>query len=139
MELRQGTEGVWVLGFRPWGAQGEEQNGLFFGLKIGQRRDVRGNAATLQRGRRPTSRRSGLRRDVPENGTKQRRDVGCQRRDVAERFKNQRRDVDNSRRDVPEGVKINIATLKIHVATLQRHSKSTSRRWKSTSRRSREG
>ena len=64
MELRQGTEGVWVLGFRSWGAQGEEQNGLFlalnpgnvatFGVKSrryredgGQRRDVRGNVATL--------------------------------------------------------------------------------------------
>ena len=54
-ELRHGIEGVWVLGFRPWGAQGEEQNGLFLSLKPG-------NVATFG----ATSRRSGQRRDVIE-------------------------------------------------------------------------
>ena len=63
-----------------------------FGLKTGQRRDVRGNVATLQRRIMPTSRRLGQRCDVPESVTKQRRDVGYQRRDV-----------DISRRDIPEG------------------------------------
>ena len=55
-----------MLGFRQWDVQGGEQNGLFFALKQGnvatfgatsrhyregcsQRRDVRGNFATLQR------------------------------------------------------------------------------------------
>ena len=64
------------------------------GLKTGQRRDAQGHrrdvteriyanvatfrgiVATLQRGYMPTSRRSGQRRDVPETGTKKRRDVG---------------------------------------------------------------
>ena len=45
------------------------------------------NVTTLQRGHMPTSRRSGQRRDVPDIGTKQRRDVGYQRRDVLEMFK----------------------------------------------------
>ena len=76
----------------------------------------------------PTSRRSGKRRDVPENVTKQRRDVGEQRRDVLETANNQRRDVGCSRRDVPEMVKINVATLESHVATFQRRLKLTSRR-----------
>ena len=107
-----------------------------FGFKTGQRRDVRGNVATLQRGLKPTSRRSGQRRDVTESGTKQRHDVGnprCdvtesgikqsrdveyQRRDVPETHKNSRRDVDYSRRDVPESIKIDVATLEIHDATL---------------------
>ena len=40
-----------------------------FGFKIGQRRDVRGNVATLQRVLRSTSRCSGQRRDVSETGT----------------------------------------------------------------------
>ena len=40
-----------------------------FGLKIGQRRDVRGNVAMLQRRIMPTSRRSGQRRDVLESVT----------------------------------------------------------------------
>ena len=99
-----------------------------FGLKTGQRHDVKGNVATLQRRFMPTSRRSGKRRDVPESVTKQRRDVGYQRRDVIETANNQRRDVTEtannqrrdvgiSRRDVPEGLKINVATLEIHVAT----------------------
>ena len=74
------------------------------GLKIGQRRDVRGNVMTFQRRGFPTSRRSGKHRDVPENSNKQRRNVGYQRRDVPERCTNQRRDVpENSnkqRRDV---------------------------------------
>ena len=97
-------------------------------LKIGQRRDVRGNVATLQRRIMPTSRRSGKHRDVPESVTKQRRDVGYQRRDVPETAENPRRDVEISRRDVPEGLKINVAMLEFHVVTFQRHSKSTSRR-----------
>ena len=66
-----------------------------FGLKTGQRRDIRGNVATLQRGLKPTSRRSGKRCDVTESGTKRRHDVWS-----------------------------NVATLqrliKIHVATFQR-------------------
>ena len=74
-----------------------------FGLKTGQRRDVRGNVAMLQRKIMSTSRRSGQRRDVPESVTKQCRDVGYQRRDVTETAKNQRRDVDISRREVLEG------------------------------------
>ena len=73
------------------------------GFKTGQRRDVQGNVATLQRMIMPTSRRSGKRRDVPESVTKERRDVGYQRRDVGY----QRRDVTetakNQSRDVPEG------------------------------------
>ena len=67
----------------------------------------------------PTSRRSGQRRDVPETGTKQHRDVGYQRCDVPETTKNQRRDVEISRRDVPESVKFNVVTLEINVATFQ--------------------
>ena len=74
----------------------------------------------LQRGLRPTLRRSVQRRDAPENGTKQRRDVGCKRRDVPETYKNPRRNVDISRRDVAERFKINVATLRTHVATFQR-------------------
>ena len=74
-----------------------------FGLKTGQRRDVRGNVATLQRRIMPTLRRSRQRRDIPESVTNQRPDVGYQRRDVTETAKNQRRDVDISCRDVPEG------------------------------------
>ena len=97
-------------------------------LKIGQRRDVRGNVVTLQRRIMPTSRRSGQRRDVPKSVTKQHRDVGYQRRDFLETAENPRRDVEISRRDVPEGLKINVATLEFHVTTFQRHSKSTSRR-----------
>ena len=78
----------------------------------------------------PTSRRSGQRRDVPETGTKQCRDVGYQRRDVPETAKNQRRDVEISRCDVPESVKFNVATLQSHVATFQRRVKLTSRRYR---------
>ena len=48
--------------------QGGEQNGLFLALK-------QGNVAMLQRGLKPTSRRSGQRRDVIESGTKRRLDV----------------------------------------------------------------
>ena len=92
-----------------------------FGLKTGQRHDVQGNVATLQRGLKPTSRSSGKRHDVTESGTKRRRDVEYQRRDVTETHKNSRRDVDYSRRDVQEGIKIDVATL-------QRHLKSMSRR-----------
>ena len=66
---------------------------------------------TLQKGLKPTSRRSGQRRDVTESGTKRHRDVGYQRRDVTETHKNSRRDVDYSRRDVPESIKIDVATL----------------------------
>ena len=50
---------------------------------------------TFQRVSFPTSRRSGQRRDVPE-------------------------DSNNQRRDVPERCKINVATLDINVATFQR-------------------
>ena len=96
------------------------------GLKTGQRRDVRGqrrdvteriyaNIATFG----ATSRRSGQRRDVPETGTKQRRDVGYQRRDIPETAKNQRHVVEIACRDVPESVKFNVATLEINVATFQ--------------------
>ena len=67
--------------------QGRRAKWVVFGLKTGQRRDVRGNVATFQRGKCSTSRRSGQCRDVPENGENQRRDVGDQRRDVPERFK----------------------------------------------------
>ena len=88
-----------------------------FGLKTGQRRDVRGNVAKLQRGLKPTSRRSSQRHDVTESWTKRHRDVEYQRRDVTETHKNSRRDVDYSSRDVPEGIKIDVATLGIHVAT----------------------
>ena len=91
------------LGFRQWGTQVRRVKWAIFGLKTGQRRDVRGNVATLHRRIMPTSRCLGQRRDVPESVTKQRRDVGYQRRDVTETAKNQRRDVDISRRDVPEG------------------------------------
>ena len=101
-------------------------------LKTGQRRDIRGNVATLQRRIMPTSRRSGQRRGVPESVTKQRRDVGYQHRDVPET-------AENPRRDVPETLKIDVATLGINVATFQRRVKLTSRRWISTSRRYREG
>ena len=111
--------------------RGEKQNELFLALK-------QGNVTTLQRELKPTSRRSGQRRDVTESRTKRRRDVGDQRRDVPEIHKNSRRDVDYSRRDVPEGIKIDVVTLEIHVATLQRPLKLTSRRWKSTLQRSRE-
>ena len=92
------------------------------GLKTGQRRDVRGIVATLQRGLKPTSRHSGQRRDVTEGGTKQRRDVEYQRRDVPETYK-------NPRRDVPETLKINVTTFESHVAKFQRRVKLTSRRW----------
>ena len=61
--------------------RGEDQNELFLALK-------QGNVATLQRGLKPTSRRSGQCRDVTESGTKRRRDVGYQRRDVTETHKN---------------------------------------------------
>ena len=74
----------------------------------------------LQRGLRPTSRCSVQRRNAPKNGTKQLRDVGCQRCYVPETYKNPRRDVDISRRDVVERFKINVATLRTHVATFQR-------------------
>ena len=75
---------------------------------------------TFQRGNLPTSRRSGQRRDVPEDGNNQ-------RRDVPEDGNNQRRDVGYQRREVPEGCKINVATLRSHVATFQRRVKLTSR------------
>ena len=34
-KLRQRTGGVWLLGFRKWGVQSEEQNGLLLALKHG--------------------------------------------------------------------------------------------------------
>ena len=127
--------------------QGEKRkNGLCVALKQGNVATFGGNVATLQRGYMPASRCSGQRHDVPETGTKQRRDVGYQRRDVPETSNNQRRDVEISRRDVEisrrdvlENVKFNVATLEINVATFQRHLKSTSRRCNLTPRRSREG
>ena len=64
-----------VLGFSQGGVEGEEQKWPIFGLKTGQRRDVQGNVATLQRGLKPTLRRSDQRRDVTEWGTKRRHDV----------------------------------------------------------------
>ena len=63
------------LGFSQGGVEGEEQKWPIFCLKTGQRRDVRSNVATLQRGLKPTSQRSDQRRDVTEWGTKRRRDV----------------------------------------------------------------
>ena len=130
-ELRQGTEGrmgarVQTVVCARWRAKS-----TILGLKTGQRRDVRGNVATLQRGLKPTSRNSGQRCNVTESGTKRRRDVGYQRRDVTEAHKNSRRDVDYSCRDVPESIQIDVATF-------QKVYKLTSRRCKSTSRRSRE-
>ena len=64
-------------------------------LKSVQRRDVRDNVVTFQRGSKSTSRRS----------------RGVQ---------NQRRDVGISRRDVPEEGKIDVATLKRHDVESQR-------------------
>ena len=46
--------------------QGKKSKMAMFGLKTGQRRDVRGNVATFERGKFSTSRRSRQRRDVPE-------------------------------------------------------------------------
>ena len=83
---------------QPWVAQGEEQNGLFLALK-------QSNVTTFGSTSRRYSEEGGQRCDVPENGTKQRRDIGCQRGDV------------------PETYKIHVATLISHVATLQRGSK----------------
>ena len=53
----------------------KSQKCTVLGFKTGQRRDVRGNVPTLQRGMKPTSRRSTQRRDVGEHVTKRRRDV----------------------------------------------------------------
>ena len=110
---KEGEDGCarW-LGFRQGGYRVRGTNWLSLALKTGQRRDVTkrnfANVATF-----------GQRRDIPENDTKQRRDVGYQRRDVPETYKNPRRDVDISHRDVPERFKINVATLGTHVATFQ--------------------
>ena len=79
-----------------------------FGLKQGQRRDVR-----VQRCDVPERKAS----NVMTSGRS--REVQNQRRDVPESGKNQRR-------DVPERCKTNVATLISNVATFQRGSKLTS-------------
>ena len=134
-----------LLGFRQWGAQSEEQNGLFLALKQGnvatfgatsrryreelcQRRDVRGNVVTFQRVGLNNVATLILNVATFQRGSKStsrhwvltsRRSRGC---------KNPRRDVGNPRRDVTETLKINVATLKLHVATFQRRVRLTSRR-----------
>ena len=99
---------VQAVGYARWRAKWP-----IFGLKTGQRRDVRGNIATLQRGLKPTSRRLGQRRDVTESGTKRRRDVWSNVVTL------QRVGLNNV-----ATLSINVATLqrliKIHVATFQR-------------------
>ena len=99
-----------------------------FGLKTRQRHDVLGNVAMFQRVSFPTSRRSGQRRDVPEDCNNQRRDVEYQRHDVPERCKINVATLDINVATFKRMVKINVATLNINVATFQRVSKSTSRR-----------
>ena len=87
---------------------------------ISQRRDVRGNVATLQRVALNDVVMLVIHVATLESGIKQRRNVEYQRRDVPGTHKNSRRDVDYSRRDVPESIKIDVVTLEIHVATLQK-------------------
>ena len=127
-----------VLGFSQGGMQGEERKWPIFGLKIGQRHDIQGNVATLQRGLKPTSRRLNQRRDVIEWGTKRRHDV---RGNVATLQRVGLKHVATLSINVATFqrlIKIHVATLITHVVTFQRVSKSTSRRWKSTSRRYRD-
>ena len=74
-----------------------------FGLKTGQRRDVRVNVATFER-------------MLLSNVATLDINVAV----VLETANNRRRDVEISRHDVPEMFKINVATLGTHVATFQR-------------------
>ena len=84
-----------------------------FGLKTGQRRDIRANVTTFQRVSFPTSRHSGQLRDVPE-------DINNQRHDVPERCKINVATLDINVTTFQRMVKINIASLNINVATFQR-------------------
>ena len=91
------TQGT--IGFKPRGSVVGAKIEGDFSLKQGNVATFGCNVATFQRGKQPTSRRSGQRRDVPE------------------RVKNQRHDVQIQRSDVPEEGKINVATLVSNVAT----------------------
>ena len=96
-----------------WVAQGEEQNGLFLALK-------QSNVATFGSTSRRYNEEGGQRRNVPENGTKQRRDVGCQRRDVPETYKIHVVMLISHVTTFQRGSKFNVATLITHIATFQR-------------------
>ena len=97
-----------TLGFKQRGSRVRAKMKLIWPLK---RATSRCSDATSRHSRRESS---------------QRRDVG--RRDVPESGKNQRRDVKISRHDVSEKGKTNVATLDSNVATFQRGSKPTLRR-----------
>ena len=158
--LRQGLgqrSDTGVLGFRQGGYRVGAKKWGVFGLKQGQRRDVRmqrrdfpekkttnvvtlrSNVATFQRV--ITTNVATLESHV---ATFQRVQKMTSRRcDPTSRSSRggriQRRDVVIQRRDIPEKCKTNVATLKANVATFQRRANPTSRRGDPTSRRSREG
>ena len=93
--------------------QGGEQNGLFFALK-------QGNVATLQRGLKPTSRRSGQRRDVTKSWTKRRRDVWSNVVTLQRVGLNDVATLSINVATLQRLIKIHVATLITHVATFQR-------------------
>ena len=109
------SAGVQAVGCARWRAKWP-----IFSLKIGQRRDVRGNVATLQRGLKPTSRRSGQRCDVIESWAKRRRDVWSNIATLQRIGLNDVATLSINVATLQRLIKIHVATLITHVATFQR-------------------